>query len=81
MNKLFAFNVSKEVVGIPTVSFVYDSDKQVTTWIGDATVVASSYCTQMPYNGRKCLYSGSTCVGWISLGVVPKYYNSQCDGF
>ena len=79
MNKLFAFNVSKEIVDVPTASFVYDPDKQVTTWIGDDSVVAPTYCTQMPYSGRKCLYVQSTCAGYIMLGVVPQYYNSTCD--
>ena len=78
-NKLFAFNVSKEVVDIPTTSFVYDPNQQVTTWIGNNLSVAFN-CTVAPYSRRKCR-DGGVYLGCQDLpaSFTPSYYNSVCD--
>ncbi len=82
MNKLFAFNVSKEVVDLPTASFLYDPNEQVTTLIGSATTLAV-YCTQAPYRGTKCKIGSNGMGGqWcVTPGDPAGYtlYNTKCD--
>jgi hypothetical protein len=79
-SNLFAFNVSKEVVDIPSVSSVYDPDKQVTVWVGDDTIQAGLYCTHMPYNNTHCVWgtrNGSLwCGNYLGWG---NSYDSACD--
>lgn len=81
MHDLFAFNISKEVNDIPTVLFKYDPNQQVTLWMGDETTTAY-YCTQVPYNGRRCEAwqdPGGPLVCITSISTV-QWYNFRCDG-
>lgn len=75
MHNLFAFNVSKDVA-VPAVSFTYDPDQQVTTWMGDDTVTATYYCTQIPYCATRCMYPNGQCQ---TQRDILRFTNSGCD--
>ncbi len=79
MHNLFAFNVSKEVNDVPTVSFTYDPEQQVSVWLGDNTVKATLHCTQVPYSQTRCYPdSEEGCKMWLTT-VGPRYYDSMCE--
>lgn len=80
MHNLFAFNVSKEVADLPTISIAYDPNQQVATWEGDDKVVAAEHCTQYPYIQYRCFwFSPGDCGQADTTHIGPRFYDSLCD--
>lgn len=83
MHNLFAFNVSKEIVDVPTISSVYDPEQQVSLWLGGDNTVLAFYCTSAPYWGVKCKIGSNGMGGfWCVAPADPNgrtSYNTKCD--